>query len=152
MTLPWNSGHWAGTVPPWTVTRAAWNVALRPSVSGIAMDVMLFHQHSGRLVHRYCIFADPLPHMSLRVPVMSRLAIQALAMARWAITSDWTPHSTAYSHLVRQDHRASEYVPPAWGLAALPPESRSLPMFQFLPLWMGRLRFRSCRKHMCSSR
>ena len=34
--------------PPWMVT---WHVVLHPGVSGIVTDVMLFHQHGGRLVH-----------------------------------------------------------------------------------------------------
>ena len=31
--------------PPWTVARMAWSDALRPTVYGIATDVMLFSQH-----------------------------------------------------------------------------------------------------------
>ena len=85
---------------------------------GIATDVMLFHQHGGRLVHRYHIYVDPLPHVSLCGPVMLRLtrfAIQASAMARWAITSDRTPLSEADCNLVQQDDRAPESAPPARG-------------------------------------
>ena len=29
--------------PPWTVTRDLWQTALQPDVSGIAVDVRLFH-------------------------------------------------------------------------------------------------------------
>ena len=43
--------------PPWTVTHAAWNTVLHPGMSAIATDVMLFHQHGGRLVHRYRLYA-----------------------------------------------------------------------------------------------
>ena len=103
--------------PPWTVTRAAWNAALRPGVSIIATDVMLFHQHG---VAGWCTAFVYARILSLTCPcpgpVMSRLArfaIQASAMARWAITSDRTPRSEADSHLVRQDHQAPEYAPPA---------------------------------------
>ena len=53
---------------------------------------------------------------ALRGPVMSQLAcvnIQASAMARWAIVSYQTPAIEVDFHLVRQDHRATEYTPPA---------------------------------------
>ena len=39
--------------PPWTVARKAWNDTLKPSVSGIATDNMLFSQHGIHLVHRF---------------------------------------------------------------------------------------------------
>ena len=52
--------------PPWMVTSETWHVVLHLGVSGIVTDVMLFHQHGGRLVHRYRIYKDPLPHVSLR--------------------------------------------------------------------------------------
>ena len=44
--------------PPWTVTCETWHAVLRPGVSGIATDAMLFHQHGHRLVHRYRIYKD----------------------------------------------------------------------------------------------
>ena len=82
--------------PPWTVTRAAWNTVLRPGVSSIAMDVMLFHQHGSQLVHRYGIYADPLPQISLQGPVMKKLtrfANQASAVAQLTIIKDQTLRS-----------------------------------------------------------
>ena len=30
--------------PPWTVSRDVWQMALRPDVSGIAVDAQLFHE------------------------------------------------------------------------------------------------------------
>ena len=49
--------------PAWTVTRDFWKAALRPEVSGIAVDVKLFHEAGRRLVHKY---RDPWPHPALR--------------------------------------------------------------------------------------
>ena len=40
--------------PPWTVTRDVWQSALRPDVSGIAVDARLFHKAGCRLVHTVC--------------------------------------------------------------------------------------------------
>ena len=51
---------------PWTVTRSVWLHALRPDVSGIAVDTLLFHEAGQCLVHRYQIYRDPFPHPALR--------------------------------------------------------------------------------------
>ena len=70
--------------PPWTVTRTTWH-AVRPGVSGSATDVMLFHQHDCRLVHRHRIYKDPLPQVSLRGKVIRKLTLfanQDMAVAR----------------------------------------------------------------------
>ena len=59
-----------------------------PGVSGIATDVMLFHQYGGLLLHLYRLYADPLLHVSLRGRVMtnlSRFTIHASAVARLTI-------------------------------------------------------------------
>ena len=37
-----NLGKW---FPPWTVTRADWNTAVKSNVSGISTDVVLFSKH-----------------------------------------------------------------------------------------------------------
>ena len=50
--------------PPWTVTRDVWHDALRPDVTGIAVDALLFHEAGSRLVHRYRVYKDPFPHSS----------------------------------------------------------------------------------------
>ena len=52
--------------PPWTVTRDVWQTALRPDVSGIAVDARLFHEAGCRLVHRYRVYKDRFPHPALR--------------------------------------------------------------------------------------
>ena len=57
---------------PWTVTRSAWGAALRARESGIATDMMLFSQHGARLVHRYHMFADSVPHQSLHGSFMTK--------------------------------------------------------------------------------
>ena len=58
--------------PPWTVTCSVWQTALRPDVSGIAVDVCLFHEARCRLVHRYRVYKDPFPHPALRGGVIPR--------------------------------------------------------------------------------
>ena len=52
--------------PPWTVTRTVWLNALRPDVSGITVNTLLFHEAGRRLIHRYRIYKDPFPHPALR--------------------------------------------------------------------------------------
>ena len=52
--------------PPWMVPRDLWQTALRPDVSGIAVDVRLFHESRCRLVHKYWVYKDPFPHPPLR--------------------------------------------------------------------------------------
>ena len=49
------------TFPAWTVTRDVWKAALRPEVTGIAVDVKLFHEAGRRLVHKYRVYRDPWP-------------------------------------------------------------------------------------------
>ena len=102
--------------PPWKVTCATWIVVLRPGVSCIAMDVMLFHQHGARLVHRYRVYADPLPHESLRGSFMLRLTrftIQASAAARSVTTRDRDSRSESFSTLVPLDYHTPDSVPQA---------------------------------------
>ena len=71
--------------PPWTVTQSVWLHALRPEVSGIAVDALLFNEAGRRLVHRYRIYRDPFPHPALRGGFVSRLlscVCRAMAIAR----------------------------------------------------------------------
>ena len=71
--------------PPWTVSRDIRNMALCPDVSGVATDVKLFHEAGCRLVHRYRIYRDPMPHVSLRGKVISNLigfVNRAMAVAK----------------------------------------------------------------------
>ena len=50
----------------WTVSRDIWLTAIRPDVSGIAVDVRLFHEAGCHLVHKYRVYKDPFPHQALR--------------------------------------------------------------------------------------
>ena len=59
--------------PAWTVTREFWEQALKPEISGIAVDVRLFHESGRRLVHRYRVYQDPLPHPALREGRITKL-------------------------------------------------------------------------------
>ena len=67
--------------PPWSVTRETWHAVQPPGVSGIATDIMLFHQPGRPLVHRYRIYKDPLSHVSLRGTVLRKLTMFAMAVA-----------------------------------------------------------------------
>ena len=55
------------------VPRDFWTKALRPEISGIAVDVMLFHESGRKLVHKYRVYRDPLPHPALREGRISKL-------------------------------------------------------------------------------
>ena len=71
--------------PAWTVTRDFWKRALQPEISGIAVDVMLFRESGRRLVHKYRVYRDPLPHPALREGKISKLislANRAMAIAQ----------------------------------------------------------------------
>ena len=43
-------------------SRDLWQTALRPDVSGIAVDVRLFHEAGCRMVHKYRVYDAPFPH------------------------------------------------------------------------------------------
>ena len=67
------------------VTREVWHDALRPDVSGVAVDALLFHEAGSRLVHRYRVYKDPFPHPALRDGVIPRLlssVCRVMAIAR----------------------------------------------------------------------
>ena len=59
--------------PAWTVTRKFWEQALKPEISGIAVDVRLFHESGRRLVHKYRVYRDPIPHPALREGKIDRV-------------------------------------------------------------------------------
>ena len=59
--------------PTWTVHRDLWQMTLQPHVSGIAVDVRLFHESRCRLVHKDRVYKDPFPHTALRGRVLPRL-------------------------------------------------------------------------------
>ena len=76
--------------PAWTVTRDFWKRALQPEISGIAVVVMLFRESGRRLVHKYRVYRDPLPHPALREGRISRLISTAnRAMAIAQLTQLW---------------------------------------------------------------
>ena len=85
--------------PPWTVIRSVWLHALRPDVSGIAVDALLFNDAGRRLVHRYRMYRDPFPHPALQDGVVARLlscvcramAIAQLTHLRISIPSSGAP-------------------------------------------------------------
>ena len=71
--------------PAWTVTRDFWERALEPEVSGIAVDIQLFHESGRRLVHKYRVYRDPLPHPALhegRITKLISLVNRAMAIAQ----------------------------------------------------------------------
>ena len=71
--------------PPWTVTRDVWHAALRPDVSGVAVDALLFHEAGRRLVNRYRVYKDPFPHPALHggvIPLVLSCVCRAMAIAR----------------------------------------------------------------------
>ena len=84
------------SVPAWTVTRKFWGQALNPNISGIAVDVRLFHEAGRRLVHKYWVYQDPHTRHSVREesPSCSR-----------SLTGQWVlPSSHIYG--LRFHHRA----------------------------------------------
>ena len=69
-------------------------MALRPEVSGIAVDVRLFHEAGSRLVHKYRVYKDPLPHPALPklLSFLGRaMAIAQLTQLRISIPSSGAP-------------------------------------------------------------
>ena len=60
-------------------------MALRSEVSGIAVDARLFHEAGRRLVHKYLVYKDPLPHPALRggvIPKLLSFVGRAMAIAQ----------------------------------------------------------------------
>ena len=85
--------------PAWTVTRDFWERALKPEISGIAVDIRLFHESGRRLIHKYRVYQDPLPHPALREGRITKLislvnramVIAQLTHLRIAIPSPGNP-------------------------------------------------------------
>ena len=79
-----NLGKW---FPPWTVSREIWREALKPNVSGVSMDILLFSGRGASLGHHYRMFGGGSVHISLRGSYMTKLrafTMQAEAAGRWA--------------------------------------------------------------------
>ena len=87
------------SLPAWTVTHKFWEQALNPKISGIAVDVRLFHESGRRLVYKYQVYQDPVPHPALREGKIAKLlsfvnramVIAQLTHLRIAIPSSGTP-------------------------------------------------------------
>ena len=85
--------------PAWTVTRDFWEQALKPEISGIAVDIRLFHESGRRLIQKYRVYQDPLPHPALREGRITKLlsfvyramVIAQLTHLRIAIPSSGNP-------------------------------------------------------------
>ena len=79
-----NLGKW---FPPWTVSRESWREVLKPNISGISMDIILFSERGASLVHHYHVFGGGSAHISLRGSYMTKLrafTVKAEAAGRWA--------------------------------------------------------------------
>ena len=71
---------------PWIVTSAVWNEALKPQVSGVSTDIMLFREYGSALVHHYRVFGRSASHASLRGIFMGKLRLfitRQEASAKW---------------------------------------------------------------------
>ena len=87
------------SVPAWTVTRKLWEQGLNPKISGIAVDIRLFHESGKRLVHKYRVYQDPEPHLALHEGKITKLlsfvnramVIAQLTHLRIVIPSSGTP-------------------------------------------------------------
>ena len=66
-------GKVSRSFPAWTVTRDFWEHALKPEISGIAVDIRLFHESGRRLIHKYRVYQDQLPHPALREGRITKL-------------------------------------------------------------------------------
>ena len=87
---------WKGSVRQ---CRDHWEQALKPEISGIAVDIRLFHESGRRLIHNYRVYQDPLPHPALREGRITKLlsfvnramVIAQLTHLRIAIPSSGNP-------------------------------------------------------------
>ena len=59
--------------PPWTVTREQWSAMTMPSISGVAIDTLLFSRVGSPLFHRYRIISRTGTHAAFRGTYMRRL-------------------------------------------------------------------------------
>ena len=85
--------------PAWTVTCKFWEQALNPEISGIAVNIRLFHESGRHVIHKYRVYQDPLPHPALREGRITKLlsfvnramVIAQLTHLRIAIPSSGNP-------------------------------------------------------------
>ena len=59
--------------PAWTVTREQWADMLMPSISGVAIDTLLFSRIGSPLCHRYRLISRPRSHAAFRGTYLRRL-------------------------------------------------------------------------------
>ena len=59
--------------PPWTVSREQWTIIMRSSVSGVAVDTLLFCRIGVPLFHRYRVFSRHGTHVAFRGMYMTRI-------------------------------------------------------------------------------
>ena len=59
--------------PPWTVSREQWTSIMRSSVSGVAVDTLLFSRIGVPLFHRYRVFSRPGTHVAFRGTYLTRI-------------------------------------------------------------------------------
>ena len=59
--------------PPWMVSREQWTIIMWSSVSGVAVDTLLFSRIGVPLFHRYRVFSRPGTHVAFRGTYMTRI-------------------------------------------------------------------------------
>ena len=59
--------------PPWTVSREQWTRIMQSSVSGIAIDALLYSHIGVLLFHRYSVFSRHGTHVAFRRTYMTRI-------------------------------------------------------------------------------
>ena len=59
--------------PPWTVSREQWTIIMRSSVSGVAVDTLLFSRIGVPLFHQYRVFSRPGTHEAFIGTYMTRI-------------------------------------------------------------------------------
>ena len=75
------------------MTRDFWQAVLRPDVSGVAVDVRLFHDSRCRLVHKYRVFRGTFPHPALRGKVMNKLTDLHISIPASGSVTEAVPES-----------------------------------------------------------
>ena len=62
-------------LPAWTVTRDQWADMLMPSISGVAIDALLFSRIGSPLCHRYHLISRTGSHAAFRGTYLRRLRV-----------------------------------------------------------------------------
>ena len=94
--------------------RLAWCAALKPNVSGIATNVVLFSQHGARLVHHYRVYGEHVSHSSLRGTFMTCAEARSVAKrGRDSSTESVRRRVVRHRHPSSLTHRTADHDPPA---------------------------------------